>query len=131
MGGDGQHEHEQAEVGEAQARVAATLSALEQQFAAFGAHADRRVAEERLARAAEQEARPSEGDLAAAAVREHLMGAGHEQVRILTDLGSLQAGTGRVVFESLRAGVMNKGHVVVTDGRVSDERIRTAYGAFP
>ncbi|MHC4846373.1 MAG: hypothetical protein ACYTCU_09450 [Planctomycetota bacterium] len=70
------------------------------------------------------------GDLAAV-VRRHLARQGFDPIRILTDLGSLDGGSGRVVFEARRLGATHKGHLVLEDGEVVGEEMRSAYSAFP
>ena len=50
---------------------------------------------------------------------------------MLTDLSTLEGGTGRAVFEAHRDQVMHKGHVRLSGGAVVDTQARAAYTAFP
>jgi outer membrane murein-binding lipoprotein Lpp len=73
--------------------------------------------------------RPAQGpeDIA----REHLERMGYRRVRLLSDLGSLNGRSGKVVFEATRDGAAHKGQVVVEDGVARDVNARSAYSAFP
>ena len=65
------------------------------------------------------------------AVREHLARIGFDDVHVLTDLETLPAQTGRVVFEARRRGVVHKGYVELSAGKVLAESAQSAYAAFP
>ena len=109
------------ELGEAQARSAAGLAEVLEQVGELARSLERSV----------HELGPPDGEALSQRVRTHLAEQGYEQVRILSDLGGTQAGTGRVVFEARRDTVMHKGHVSLVDGEVVDEKVRSAYAAFP
>jgi hypothetical protein len=64
-------------------------------------------------------------------VREHLGRLGFEDVHLLTDLETLPQLSGRVVFEARRRGVLHKGYVELSAGRVLAESAQSAYAAFP
>jgi hypothetical protein len=68
---------------------------------------------------------------AAGAVQARLAQLGFEDVHVLTDVATLDAGSGRVVFEARRRGVQHKGHIELRAGVVVNESIQSAYSTFP
>lgn len=64
-------------------------------------------------------------------VRDHLGRLGFDDVHVLTDVETLPAQSGRVVFEARRRGVLHKGYVELASGRVLNESAQSAYAAFP
>lgn len=71
------------------------------------------------------------GDDLAARVRRHLQRQGYDPIHIITNMDELKGLSGRVVFEARRLGATHKGHLVLEDGEVVDESVRSAYSAFP
>lgn len=112
-----------SELGEAQRRVTAALNEVQQKLVELGTLAEQR------AQVAPPSA-PAPEDLGLR-LRRHLAGRGFEQVSLLSDLGPGQGGSGKVVFEARRDGVLHKGHLELADGEVVSEQVRSAYTAFP
>ncbi len=67
----------------------------------------------------------------AALVIRHLTRQGFASVQVLTELSRIEGRSGRVAFEARKGGVMHKGHALVEDGRVVDQKLQSAYSAFP
>jgi predicted signal transduction protein with EAL and GGDEF domain len=102
------------EVNESHARLEASVAALAQYVAGDVDEEDE-----------------DEADDLGTVVHRHLSRQGFDPIRILTDLGKLDDRSGRVVFEARRLGATHKGHLVLQDGEVVDEEMRSAYSAFP
>jgi len=120
------------EVAESDQRMVAALAELSREVGELRRGADRVAAERRAAeQRAEQAPVPPPAPDLAELVADHLAQRGFDEVRIVSDLGTLQGSSGRVVFEAQRRGVLHKGHVRLNDGRVVDESVRAAYSTFP
>jgi hypothetical protein len=98
---------------EAHARLAASVAALRQ------------------SRVPLPDAESAEATDPAGLVQAHLRGLGFVEVHLVTDVETLDEGTGRIVFEARRKGVQHKGHVELQDGKIVRESIQAAYSSFP
>jgi hypothetical protein len=110
------------EIAEGERRMVSALAEVTRELTEM-----RRAAERR---AAEQAPAPPPSD-AGSVVRDHLAGEGFDQVRLVTDPSSLEGRSGKVVFEAFRQGVLHKGHVQLSDGRVVDQSAQASYSTFP
>lgn len=117
------------EVAESHARLAGVVDDLAGRIERQGKLLRDLGATLREARAPSADA-PALEDVSATVAR-HLSGRGYEAVRLLTEGSRLDGRSGTVAFEARRDGVMHKGHVVVADGVVRKESVRSAYSAFP
>ncbi|RKY22204.1 MAG: hypothetical protein DRQ55_01865 [Planctomycetota bacterium] len=113
-----QHLHELAD---AQSRVTAALSELQQQVSDVSRSLERSA----------QAAAVAPADALSDRVRRHLAAQGYEQVTLLSDLSAIKGGSGRVVFEARRDGVVHKGQLSLAEGEIVDAVVRSAYSAFP
>ncbi|MFT7462528.1 MAG: hypothetical protein ACI9EF_000868 [Pseudohongiellaceae bacterium] len=120
------------EVAESEQRMVAAVGEVTREVAELRRGGERQAAERRAAeqRAVELPPEPEPLDVAGL-VADHLATAGFDEVRLVSDLGQLTGHTGRVVFEAQRRGVMHKGHVRLSDGRIVEQSVRAAYSTFP
>jgi len=118
----GQLEAKLTEFAEAERRMVSSLAELTHEVS------EMRRAAERWS--AERPPDPPPTDVGSV-VRDHLSGRGFDEVRLVTDLATLQGNSGRIVFEALKQGVMHKGNVQLNDGRVVDESWQANYSTFP
>jgi hypothetical protein len=109
----------------------AALSAKLTEFTEAHARLAAAVAELRRARVERPAPEPAPATDPAGIVAAHLRRLGFEDVHLVTDVETLDAGSGRVVFEARRRGVQHKGHLELRGGTVVSESIQSAYSTFP
>lgn len=64
-------------------------------------------------------------------IEQHLAAAGYHSVRIIGSLIGKDAGEHKVPVEVMKENVPHKGHIVLTDGRITAEKLLSIYEAFP
>jgi hypothetical protein len=64
-------------------------------------------------------------------IEQHLAAAGYHSVHIIGSLIGKDAGEHRIPVEVMKENVPHKGHIVLTDGRITAEKLLSIYEAFP